>query len=64
MSLLGIEKHVKSNSSYSIIDLYVQLLKSNEENLPTLKLTVADMLVFVDKLVEHFFLLFKLMNGK
>lgn len=64
LSLLTIRKNVESQASYLIIELYSNLLKSNEENLPILKLTLSDMIIFATKLVEHFFFLFEQINGK
>lgn len=64
LGLLGNQKVLNSQATYSILSLYARILSSSEENLPALSLTVADMVVFADKIVSHFFLIFVTMNGK
>lgn len=57
MSQLAISENINSGSCYSILDLYSRILKSNEENLPILKLSISEIIS------DHFFKLFELMNG-
>ena len=62
-SLFSIARHINSHSTYTLLDIYVRILKSNEDNLPMLELTVSEMIIFSDKIVNHFFMLYELMNG-
>ena len=64
MSQLAISENINSGSSYSILDLYSRILKSNEENLPILKLSISEIIICAKQFSDHFFKLFELMNGK
>ena len=64
MSHLAVEENINSSCTYFILDLYTRILKSNEENLPTLKLSVSEIIICGKKFADHFFKLFDLMNGK
>lgn len=64
ISQLAIKQNIQSNCTFFILDLYSRILKSNEDNLPMLKLTVSDLLICAGKFVDHFFKLFDLMDCK
>ena len=61
-----IKLHSGSNKNYSftIMQLYNQILASNEPDLPNLKLGIEDSLKCGVKLINHFYDLCFSMNGK
>jgi hypothetical protein len=63
IKLLSNENNIKSHSTYFILELYAKIFKSNEKNLPILKLNINEMLSSSTKIIEHYFSLFYFMNG-
>ena len=63
INLLAVEANIVSNSTLHLLELLTKILKSNEENLHLIKLSVVDLLLLATKLIDHFFTLFNLMNG-
>ena len=63
ISQLAINENITSNCSYFILNLYVRILKSNEDDLPMLKPTVSEILVCANKIIDHFFCLFEVINS-
>lgn len=52
------------NYSYSVIELYNKILKSGENDLESLKLSIDDLLIFSKITMHYFFDLSQSINGK
>ncbi len=49
INLLGKQETINSHTTYFLLELYTKMFKSNDPDMPMLKLNVIDMLICADK---------------